>query len=369
MFFATVLIAAVAGITAAAEPSLSRALAMRAADVLQSKFFTWYGLWDCGVFAARETVSQPRKAGSWWNCANSLEALANEVAYSGNTTYAGVFSRTWYSTAAQHPIHKEFSGLDDIQWWALAWLRVSEVSGNASYLSRSRDIFDEVTKYWDDTCGGGVWWDRKRSYKNAITNELFITLAAALHQKEGGTNSSYLDWALRGWRWFNATGMLTTDGIVDGLGGAPACSAGGAKYTYNQGVILGGLGLLHDIEANSAYLDAATRIADAALHRFGEAKGGILTEDCEPDCNHDGEQFKGIFVRYLGYLATRLPAATRPRKKYARTLLANVNSLIANATNGDGAFGLQWGGPVGEVDGITHTSGFDLLNAAVVAAA
>ena len=345
--------------------SPSAASAMRAADVLQSKFFTFYGLWDCGVFTVQEHVSQPLETGSWWNCANSLEALANEIGYTGNTTFSNVFSRTWYSTAAQYPFHKAYSGLDDIQWCALTWLRVSEVSGDASYLSRSRAIFEEVTKYWDETCGGGVWWNRKRSYKNAITNELFITLAAALHQKERGTNSSYLDWARRGWRWFNASGMISTNGIVDGLG--PTCSAQGAKYTYNQGVILGGLALLHDIEADGGYLDAAMRIADVAMRRFGGAKGGILAEDCEPTCDHNGEQFKGIFVRHLGYLATRLPAAARMR--YASWLAMNANSLIANATDKDGAFSLEWGGPVGKVDGITHTSGLDLLNAALVAAA
>ena len=112
-----------------------------AADVLQRDFFSWYGLWDCGVYAAEQDVSQ--KKGSWWNCANSLEALANEVEYTKNATYSSVFPRTWYSTAAQYPFHKALEGIDDIQWWALAWLRVSEVTGDPSYLTRSRGIFDE----------------------------------------------------------------------------------------------------------------------------------------------------------------------------------------------------------------------------------
>ena len=332
-----------------------------AADILQRDFFSWYGLWDCAVYAEAK-VAQP--TGNWWNCANSLEALANEVEYTGNTTYASVFSRTWYSTAAQYPIHKAFDGIDDIQWWALAWLRVSEVTGDAKFLSRSRAIFDEVLKYWDDSCGGGVWWNRKRTYKNAITNELFITLAVSLHKMQGATNSSYLEWAKRGWRWFNASAMITADGIVDGLGGAPSCGPTGKKYTYNQGVILSGLALLYEIDGDTAYRDSATRIADTALRTF--SSGNIFTEVCPIESLlTDCEQFKGVFVRHLGYLATKLPPGSRSR--YQAWLDLNAASLLANATDAKGAFSREWGGPVGSADGITHTAGLDLLNAALVA--
>jgi predicted alpha-1,6-mannanase (GH76 family) len=41
--------------------------------------------------------------------------------------------------------------------------------------------FDYVAQAWDDTCGGGVWWSQARSYKNAITNELFLMGASTLH--------------------------------------------------------------------------------------------------------------------------------------------------------------------------------------------
>ena len=31
-------------------------------------------------------------------------------------------------------------------------------------------------------CVGGVWWDTRRSYKNAVTNELFIELGMKLYE-------------------------------------------------------------------------------------------------------------------------------------------------------------------------------------------
>jgi predicted alpha-1,6-mannanase (GH76 family) len=86
--------------------------------------------------------------------------------------------------------------------------------------------------------------DRRREpttsgYKNAITNELFLTLAVLLHQRNPA--GGYLTWAQREWDWFSSAGLIGPDGLVnDGL--TAACqNNGGTTWTYNQGVILGGL--------------------------------------------------------------------------------------------------------------------------------
>jgi hypothetical protein len=65
---------------------------------------------------------------------------------------------------------------------------------------------------------------RDEHYKNAITNELFVTLAALLHQRsaEGG----YLTWAQRGWE-SSAHGFIGPVGLVnDGI--TLACQNNGA---------------------------------------------------------------------------------------------------------------------------------------------
>ena len=79
-----------------------------------------------------------------------------------------------------------------------------------------------------------------------------------------------------------------------------ACQNNGATtWTYNQGVILGGLAALSEITGDRDYLTQGEAIAAAALR--GLAPGGILAEPCESGatCNEDQAQFKGIFVRYL----------------------------------------------------------------------
>ena len=45
----------------------------------------------------------------------------------------------------------------------------------------------------DEMYTGGVWWDPTMTYKNAITNELFLLSSASLYQVTG--NKTYLLWA------------------------------------------------------------------------------------------------------------------------------------------------------------------------------
>ena len=58
------------------------------------------------------------------------------------------------------------------------------------YLDAARTIFARNLGGWDEVCGGGLWWNTERTYKNAITNELFITLAAQLHSGRPATRST-----------------------------------------------------------------------------------------------------------------------------------------------------------------------------------
>jgi len=47
-----------------------------------------------------------------------------------------------------------------------------------------------VHGFWDTrSCGGLVWWDWERTYKNAVTIGLYIRLTAALHNRLPGDTS------------------------------------------------------------------------------------------------------------------------------------------------------------------------------------
>ena len=85
---------------------------------------------------------------------------------------------------------------DDEGWWAIAWLKASDIYKNATYLQLSRVIFQDMIRGWNDkVCSGGIWWDKKNSYKNAIPNELLLSLATRLYLRTNET--VFYDWAVK----------------------------------------------------------------------------------------------------------------------------------------------------------------------------
>lgn len=54
-------------------------------------------------------------------------------------------------------------------------------------------------------------------YVNAVTNELFFSVAAHLANR-ASDSQYYVDWARRQWNWFNSSGMINENYTVnDGL--------------------------------------------------------------------------------------------------------------------------------------------------------
>src|SRR5207248_9208110 len=109
---------------------------------------------------------------------------------------------------------------DDEGWWALTWIKAYDLTGETRYLDMAKSLFDDMKGGWDEAGGGGVWWNKDRKYKNAIANELFLTVAARLHQRTPGDGGkeSYIEWAQREADWFEASGMINAQNLVnDGL--------------------------------------------------------------------------------------------------------------------------------------------------------
>lgn len=85
------------------------------------------------------------------------------------------------------------------------------------------------------------------------------------------------------------------------------CKPTGAVYSYNQGVILGGLIEMHRLTGNKLYLDTASKIAHGAITHVVDSNG-ILTDDPYPGPpDTTGAQFKGIFARKSSVFAVCCP--------------------------------------------------------------
>jgi predicted alpha-1,6-mannanase (GH76 family) len=244
---------------------------------------------------------------------------------------------------------------DDEGWWALTWINAYDLTRNGAYLGQARDIFADMTGGWDGICGGGMWWSKARHYKNAIANELFLQVAVALHERTPG-DTAYAGWAQREWAWFQGSGMITGSHLV--IDGLAACKPdmSSPTWTYNQGVLIGGLVALARMTGSRAPLATAQRIADAVMDSQALSPHGILREPCRPlSCGRDAPMFKGIFMANLKLLYDRVGGAA-----YQAYMRRNALAVWANDRRG-GSFGLDWAGPFRAPTITAQASALDLL--------
>ncbi len=321
------------------------------------------------TFEASTGLFCPPSGTCWWWTANDLTALADYGRLSGTTSFASLIATTYSKAGLEGPSEANIGPFldtwnDDDGWWGLAWVSayryVSPLNPVQAdhYLQLAENIFAYMASQWNTTsCGGGLWQNQKTDHtKDAIANELFLSLAAQLYQVTG--TSSYLTWAQREWTWFEGSGLIGSNHLVDDHLTNPGCAPQGTQYwTYNQGVILGGLTDLYQIErakdptAAKSALDEAEKIATCVT---STVCGGdpsianpplvnaqdILTEPCETNpCTYTSSYpFKGIFVRNLGELNSVTGL-------YSTFLSNNAASLWDSDRNTSNVFGFYWTNP------------------------
>lgn len=304
----------------------------------------------------------------WWNSANAITVLVNYARAANSHQYDSVFANSF--TAAQtgsgHPgfLNQYY---DDEGWWALTWIDAYDFTGNPEYLRMAESIFTDMTSGWDNVCNGGIWWTKARTYKNAIANELFLSVAAHLANRDAANRAQYLTWANKEWAWFAASGMVNSSNLInDGLtinSTTGACTNNsGTTWTYNQGVVLGGLAELSKLDSDPSLAQAGDNIATAAITTLVDTSG-VLHDRCEPNCSADGVQFKGIFVRNLldWYGTSRKPA-------YATFITNNANAIWTNDQGTNFQFGQVWSGPFSGSNAGMQSSALDALVSAAALA-
>lgn len=314
------------------------------------------------LFKSYNTVTG-RIGNSWWQSAVALSTLETYEQATGDRSYEEAIPVSF-----AHYAHTDFEDAynDDTGWWGLAWLQAYQLTRSrlpraSDYLAMAETIADHIHKFWDGRCGGGVWWTTARTYKNAITNEIFLELTAWLHTSVPG-DTKYLRWAEAEWAWFKGSGMINASDLVnDGLDQRCANNHD-TTWTYNQGVILAGLARLYQATRTTGQLREAEAIARAAISHL--SVGGILREPCAGSrCGSnpgDVQSFKGIFTRDLKVLAV-----TARTSQFDSFFRAQARSVEDRDTRDTRRLGFLWRGPVVGLSSYSQASALDAIVAAL----
>ncbi|MFJ4031411.1 glycoside hydrolase family 76 protein [Streptomyces griseoluteus] len=341
--------------TAWARPAPTRARG--AADALMASYQTNEGWWRS----------------SWWNSAVALTSVVDFARATGTHDYDWAVARTFEQNKgvfpaggrSSDPVEGHFisRAVDDAAWWGVAWVAAYDLTHERRYLDEAVTITDYVRGFWDtNTCGGGVWWNRERTYKNAVTSGLYLWLTSALHQRLTG-DTVWGARAVTAGDWYLGSGLINSSGLVnDGL--TSGCANNGQTvWSYNQGLAIGGFTELWRSTGGSRYLDAAKRLADAALSSTALTRDGVLTESCDvggASCDDNQKQFKGVFVRHLADLAS---ATGSPA--YRAYLVRQADSVWAKDRDPLNRLGQRWaGGSPNQGDWRTQASALAALTAA-----
>lgn len=315
-------------------------------------------------------------ASPWYQSGVALQAILDYTKRSGNRAYMDKAKNTIEQQKAPIPWWPQGGGdfrgdsTDDTGWWAMALTTMYELTNETSYLDMAKEDETYMYNYWNTSdCNGGILWSVKlMAYHNAISNELYLDIAATLANLVPSEKANYLTRAKEEWNWFANSGIINGDGLVnDGMSQDGKCTNnGGNEWTYNQGVILGALVQMYKATGDSVdYLTPAKRIADAVVGSATLSPSGILTEQCGNgnDCNVDGWLFKGIFMRNLRLLNDVID--NRPYNEY---LLNNAKAAYTNArqAHDDGdLYSGKWQGPFDAATVASQTSAVLTLVAAM----
>lgn len=374
--------------------------ALRALDVMQSHFYElWIGTWPSAIDWTAAVINTHVSA------LLGTVSRADPAETQHDTRFSEVVHRYFSHNIAYYFGENAFQirneAYDDMLWVVLGWLETIRFINDRNetdsswhgtqfvpaFAHRARIFYDISSRGWDTSlCAGGMIWNpRLAPYKNAITNQLFISASVSMYLYfPGDSNYSpfyfdtstnedtfpgqphdprYLNSAIEAYSWLKHSNMTNQFGLfVDGFhikGWSRNDNIGSGKcderneivYTYNQGVVLSGLRGLWEGTGNSTYLEdgyslvrntmAATgwvwsgvigsTIKKTDTDWDGLGHNGILEELCDRggDCSQDAQTFKGIYFQHLAQFCEVLPLdAAVPTKTYgASKALAEQHRL------------------------------------------
>jgi len=264
----------------------------------------------------------------FWKRAEELEMLLDVYERTTNASCLTLFSNAFNGFTAEHSrewLQNPYN--DDIMWMVIASARGYLHTGNQVYRDVAQLNFDRCyARAWSTNLGGGLWWTKTNSTKNACVNGPAAIASHLLFQITGNTN--YLVKSKDIFEWERATLFNTNSGAV-----ADAISASGKisswASSYNQGTFIGAANLLG--RTNEARL-----AADYTMTHL--CRDGMF-----PQYQQSGDLggFNGICIRWLAKFVN--DRGWQPR--YESWLQKNAEAAWNARRKSDGLIWSRWPAP------------------------
>lgn len=295
----------------------------------------------------------------YWPQAHGLDVWVDAYLRTGDKTYEDYFDR-WFEgvkISNGHTFENDF--YDDMEWNALAILRVYQATKDQKYKDAVLQIWRYIKAGWNENAGGGISWKKGQEYsKNACSNGPACILAARLYQEFG--NESDKEWALKIYQWEKGALFNPSNGMVyDNINSETGQIQKDWIFTYNEGTFIGSAVELYKIMGEKAYLMDAMLAADYTISSL--VNNAVLKDEG----TGDGGLFKGVFIRYFTALIQQDRLEPGAKKRYVRFLKTNAETLWTQGTSKPAVlFGPDWRKSPGGSTGLTEQlSGCMLMEA------
>ncbi|MBQ5358292.1 MAG: alpha-1,6-mannanase [Alistipes sp.] len=276
----------------------------------------------------------------YWPQAHAMDVLVDAYMRTNDKQYKKLYP-LWWQGAPEYNFAGKMNPkdawwnvfVDDMEWIALAQIRMWESTGNTMYINKARQMYDDwIWTTWgpEDEApwyGGITWKTDVGKSKNACSNGPAALIAARLHRfydkaklKGGKCKSAYLNEAIKIYTWEkNVLFDRKTGAVYDNINRRGFIQKNWI-FTYNIGTFLGAAHELYLATGDKQYLDDAVLAASYVINNM--THNGVLNDATEGD----GGLFHGIFFRYFVKLINEesLDMATRKRFHDWFTNLATV---------------------------------------------
>ncbi len=266
----------------------------------------------------------------YWPQAHAMDVMVDAYLRTGEKRYKEIFP-LWWDGAPRYNFAGKMNPkdawwnvyVDDMEWIALAHIRMFEATGEKKYIQKARQVYDDwIWSTWgpEDEApwyGGITWKTDVAKSKNACSNGPAALIAARLYRfyqkagfKGGKPREAYLNEAIKIFTWEKNNLFCRETGAVYDHMTLEGKIQKNWLFTYNQGTFLGAAHELYGITGDKQYLADAALAGNYVVDHM--TKDGVLSDAT----SGDGGLFHGIFFRYFVKLINEETLDIQTRRKF-----------------------------------------------------